>query len=111
METALDELVRSRAGGRCEFCRFPEAFAELPFQLDHIIARQHGGRSEPANLALVCCFCNRHEDSWEDHFAWDGAVLNGRTAIGRATIRTLAINRSDAVAVRQWLIASGLFFT
>ena len=61
MEAELDELVRFRAGGRCEYCGFPEAFAELPFQLDHIVARQHGGRTESANLAFVCCFCNRHK--------------------------------------------------
>jgi hypothetical protein len=47
-------LVRQRAAARCEYCHFPEAHAALPFQIDHIIARQHGGRNDPANLALAC---------------------------------------------------------
>jgi DNA-binding MarR family transcriptional regulator len=29
----------------------PEAFAELPFHLDHIVAPQHGGHREASNLA------------------------------------------------------------
>ena len=43
MEKADYSFVRARAGYRCEYCHFPEAIAELPFQLDHIIAQQHGG--------------------------------------------------------------------
>jgi 5-methylcytosine-specific restriction endonuclease McrA len=33
----------------------------LPFQLDHIIARQHGGSSDSDNLALARLHCNRHK--------------------------------------------------
>lgn len=51
-------LVRQRAMARCEYRHFPEAHAALPFQIDHIIARQHGGGSAPAKLALACLFCN-----------------------------------------------------
>jgi hypothetical protein len=42
MDKAVHKTVRVRAGHRCEYCRFPEAFAELPFHLDHVIAQQHG---------------------------------------------------------------------
>ena len=48
----LEALVRERANRRCEYRRFPEAYAELPFQFDHIIARQHGGDKEVENLPL-----------------------------------------------------------
>ena len=41
---ALQAEVRRRAGGRCEYCLFPEAAAELPFHLDHIIAQKHRGQ-------------------------------------------------------------------
>ncbi len=51
------EVVR-RAGGRCEYCHFPEQAAELPFHLDHIIARKHLGLTEEANLAWACFSCN-----------------------------------------------------
>lgn len=125
MDPELEHQVRARAGYRCEYCRFPEGLAELPFQLDHIIARQHGGQTEPSNLALACCYCNRHKgpnlagvdpltnclarlfsprsDLWEQHFEWNGPVLVGRTPEGRATIATLCINRADRVAVRRVL--------
>ena len=45
MDGLLHEAVRARAHHRCEYCHFPAEFAELPFHIDHIVARQHGGRS------------------------------------------------------------------
>jgi 5-methylcytosine-specific restriction endonuclease McrA len=92
VDKAVHKAVRARAGHRCEYCRFPETFAELPFHLDHIIALQHGGPTVPENLALACCYCNRYkgpnlsgigpesghvvslfhprQQHWDDHFAW-----------------------------------------
>jgi hypothetical protein len=131
METAVQRAVRDRARNRCEYCHFPEAFAEVPFHCDHIIARQHGGAKEMQNLALACCFCNRYKgpnvagvdpesrqvvrlfhprtDSWAEHFGWNGAGLGGLTPVGRATIYALGLNRADAVAVRQLLMTEGVF--
>ena len=131
MDAALEALVRERAGRRCEYCHFPESLAELPFQIDHIVARQHGGSTESGNLALACCYCNRYKgpnlsgidpeteavtrlfdprrDRWEIHFVWQKAVLVGRTPTGRATIQTLNINRHEARAVRELLIAEGVY--
>lgn len=131
METALQQAVRNRAKHRCEYCRFPEAFAEAPFHVDHVIARQHGGGHELENRALACCFCNRfkgpnlsgvdpasgqvarlfdpRENNWAEHFGWNGPQLVGRTAIGRATIQALRLNRTDAVAVRQLMIQEGKY--
>ena len=45
--------ARRRVAG---YCHFPEAHAALPFQIVHIIARQHGGGSALPNLALACLF-------------------------------------------------------
>ncbi len=131
MDTALTRAVRERAGHRCEYCRFPEACAEVPFHVDHVIARQHGGGHNLENRALACAFCNRYkgpnvagidpatgqiarlfhprDDAWAEHFAWDGPLLIGRTPVGRATIQALRHNRSDAVAVRRLLIAEGRY--
>jgi 5-methylcytosine-specific restriction endonuclease McrA len=131
MDAALEALVRKRAKGCCEYCHFPESFAELPFQMDHVIARQHGGTTSAENLALACCFCNRHKGPnlsgmdpatqrvarlfdprrqiWEEHFSWNGAFLAGNTEVGRATIQTLNINRPDAVAVRALLMEEGIY--
>jgi hypothetical protein len=131
METATQRAVRDRAKHRCEYCHFPEAFAEVPFHCDHIIARQHGGASDMDNLALACCFCNRYKGPnlagrdpesrevallfhprthfWPEHFAWNGPRLLGLTSIGRATIHALRLNRIDVVAVRQLLLKEGVF--
>jgi 5-methylcytosine-specific restriction endonuclease McrA len=98
MDAALEAMVRKRANGCCEYCRFPESFAELPFQIDHVTARQHGGVASAENLALACCFCNRYKGPnlsgmdpatqrvarlfdprsqiWEEHFSWRGAFCS-----------------------------------
>lgn len=131
MDSASQIAVRDRARHRCEYCHFPEKFAEVPFHVDHVIARQHGGETKPDNLALACCFCNRYKgpnlssvdpatrnivplyhprtDVWSDHFAWKGALLEGLSPTGRATIAALRLNRGDAVAVRELLIREGVY--
>ena len=43
--------VQSLAGERCGYCRMPAAYDPLPFQLDHIIAQQHGGETVLENTA------------------------------------------------------------
>jgi hypothetical protein len=133
MDKALQREVRSRAQYRCEYCHFPEEFAELPFHIDHVIAQQHGGATTFENLALACCFCNRYKgpniaardplsgdivelfnprrQAWSEHFSWTGSQLTARTASGRATIHLLSINRASAVAVRGLLIEEGVFDT
>lgn len=131
MNRGLAWKVRRRAQDRCEYCHLPARFYPLPFHLDHIIARQHGGRTAIGNLALACLHCNRHKGPniagndpgtgaivrlfhprshvWREHFEWVGAMLEGRTAIGRATIRVLAINDPDFLAVRAALIEERVF--
>jgi 5-methylcytosine-specific restriction endonuclease McrA len=131
MERRLKEEVRRRAGGRCEYCRFPERFAELRFQVDHIIPEQHGGPTSPDNLALSCLRCNKYKgpnlagldpvtgemvrlfdprrDAWHEHFTWEGPNLVGLTPVGRATIQVLQINRMDAVLVREALMEEGVW--
>jgi hypothetical protein len=48
-------------------------------------------------------------DRWREHFAWQGAVLIGLTAVGRTTIRVLAMNDPVVVAIREALIGDGRF--
>jgi len=55
----LIRRVWERAGERCEYCQLPSGFHPAPFQTDHIIARQHGGKTVLENLALACVHCNR----------------------------------------------------
>ncbi len=131
MDTALVELVWKRARGCCEYCQMPQAYDELAFEIDHIIAVQHGGRTVAGNLALACFADNHHKGpnlsgidfktrkvarllhprrhSWNWHLRWDGPVLVGRTAIGRATITVLGINDLHRVRQREELISEGVF--
>lgn len=105
----------------------------LPFQIDHIVARKHGGHTRAENLALSCYPCNAYKgpniagmdeqtgqvtrlfhprrDDWPTHFAWFGPTLLGRTAIGRVTVAVLDINQPDRLAVRHSLIGEGVFPT
>jgi hypothetical protein len=127
----LIRRVWERAANRCEYCQLPSAFHPAPFQIDHIIARQHGGKTELENLALACIHCNRFKgpnvaavnpdtneivrlfhpriDVWSEHFKWRGPELKGRTQIGHVTIAVLAINDPDFVAVRKALQNEGGF--
>lgn len=131
MDRALQELVWRRAGDRCEYCRIPVEFEDLPAEIDHIIAEVHGGPTTASNLALSCLHCNKHKGtnlagfdpqtrrhsalfhprrhSWSYHFRWDGVTLRGRTAIGRTTVRVLKINAVIRVLLREELRAAGLF--
>jgi hypothetical protein len=131
MNQALIALVRRRAQGCCEYCRLPQVHSAIPFQIDHIIAKQHGGRTAEDNLALACFYCNSakgpniagidpdtgklaplfhpRRQSWSRHFRWEGPRLIGRTRSGRVTIAVLAINDPSFVALREALIAGGFF--
>lgn len=132
MDAALIAVVRKRAQERCEYCQFPSALSAIPFEIDHVIAQKHGGLTTAENLALSCFYCNSYKgpniagidpdsrrivrlfhprkDIWHRHFTWNGPVLHGKSAIGRATIAVLVINDPDAIAVRESLIAEGIAF-
>lgn len=132
MDEALAQEVRRRAHGACEYCRVPQAYyPTVPFPIDHVIARQHGGPTALGNLALSCLHCNSHKGPnsagldprtkrltklfnprrhrWERHFRWDGPYLVGRTAVGRVTVAVLAMNDPEAVEVREALLEEGVF--
>jgi hypothetical protein len=131
MVRSIEKKVRQRAHDICEYCQMPQEYDDLPHQIDHITAQQDGGETTVDNLALSCLHCNKHKgpniasidpstgtlsalfhprrDKWDDHFEWNGARLVGRTATGRATIRVLAINHPDYVALRRGLIDEGVF--
>jgi hypothetical protein len=127
----LHEFVLQRAQGRCEYCRSPAAFAHQSFSLEHVRPRSRRGKKELSNLALSCQGCNNHKynrtrsrdpvsrrlvrlfhprrDRWSDHFAWtpDGAEILGLTAVGRATVEALQLNRPALVNLRRVLVEAG----
>ena len=61
MNPEISRAVWQRAGDRCEYCCLPARAYPLPFHVDHIVARKHGGQTVLENLALACLHCNRHK--------------------------------------------------
>jgi len=122
-------LVRKRANERCEYCRKPDTVSNYSHHVDHIIPLKHEGLTISDNLAWACFQCNTtkssdvasYEDSvlvplfnprtqnWNDHFEMNGAIIVGKTAIGRVTIRTLQLNHPDQIETRQRLINANQF--
>lgn len=125
------ELVARRAHFRCEYCRAPRRYSPAPFEIEHIIPLAGGGGDEDINLAFACGGCNGFKatatlaadiesgelvalfhprlDLWSEHFAWcaGGTMLLGLTAVGRATISRLRLNREELVNLRGVLVAFG----
>jgi len=128
----LRRLVAERAGYRCEYCLFPQAVALHRHEPDHIVPLQHGGVTDPANLALACLRCNRYKGPnigsfdpltgqlvplfhprlqvWDEHFRYADADITPLTAEGRVTVRVLRFNDPDRLTERQRLIAARLFW-
>jgi hypothetical protein len=131
MRVSDRRLVTRRAGGCCEYCRSPLAFATQSFAVEHILPRHKGGSDGLDNLALSCDGCNEHKHTkteapdplngavvplfhprrqrWHDHFEWtaDFTRINGRTPTGRATVDALRLNRLGLVNLRGVLHAAG----
>jgi hypothetical protein len=116
-------LVLQRATGRCEYCGLSQEGQEATFHIDHIVPVAAGGQTTAENLALACVSCslrkaarqtvidpqtgeevvlyNPRRERWSDHFRWEGVRLVGQTAIGRATVAALDMNRPLILAIRQ----------
>ena len=50
MDDTLVQQVWERARGACEYCRLPQTYSHLPFEIDHIIPRKHKG---PTTIAVL----------------------------------------------------------
>jgi HNH endonuclease len=129
ISAALKELVFKRAHGCCEYCKCPADFTTELFSIEHILPRSKGGLDDYINLALACIGCiifksdktesidpvsqqivplfNPRTMIWREHFTWDKTLtlMLGKTAIGRATIECLQVNRRQVRNLRRALIA------
>jgi hypothetical protein len=126
MEPTVRDLVRRRAGNRCEYCQLrQEHLPFTTFHVEHILPRKHGGDDDPRNLALACDRCNAHKGSnltgidpntgmivplfdprlhrWEDHFVLADVTIVGLTAMGRTTVRVLKMNDPRRLRLRAML--------
>ena len=124
MNPATRAAVRERAGSRCEYCKLRQDDSPLAVHhIEHIVPRFHGGTDELDNLALACIDCNLHKgpnltgidpdtdqvtelfhprhSRWDDHFAWRGIYIIGKTAVGRTTVIVLHMNSDEQLALRS----------
>ncbi len=121
--TALRRLVAERAVARCEYCLLSSGVSFYPHEVDHIIAEKHDGKTESWNLAYTCARCNRFKgtdlgsfdpltgqftflfsprtQAWDEHFAFEGDLIVGLTAVGRTTAKLLQMNTDERLAERQ----------
>jgi len=132
MSPQTRQQVRQRAGARCEYCRLPDWIEWCgPFHIEHVVARQHGGGDDFANLAWACSRGNRQKgpnltavdpdsaevvplfnprrDGWSDHFTVEGARVLGLTPAGRATVWLLQMNSDRRLELRARLTAEALW--
>jgi len=63
---------------------------------------------DPLSNKLIPLFHPRKQD-WIDHFTWSKNYLHviGISAIGRATVNCLKVNRQEAINLRAALVAYG----
>ena len=131
LSNAIRLLVRERAYRQCEYCHRPDIYSVVSFHVDHIIAtKQHDGSDDPINLAWSCIHCNisksvniagydpiTHQltplfnprtQQWDEHFQLNKATIEGKTPIGRVTVKILNMNETEMVQARQSLIDKGL---
>ncbi len=102
-----------------------ERWQYVPFTIDHVLPLSKAGSDDLGNLALSCFHCNRRkaarvnawdpasgkevaifnprEAEWGQHFIWseDGLRIVGITAVGRATVIALDLNRERVINIRS----------
>lgn len=124
LSPTIKAQVRHRAQGLCEYCHAPEQWQYVDFTVDHVLPLSKGGNDSLNNLALACFHCNRRksnrlvatdpqtgqetslfnprQETWAEHFIWsaNGTQILGLTALGRATIKTLRLNRERILNLR-----------
>jgi hypothetical protein len=127
----IKEEVARRAKFCCEYCLSQVNYSPDSFVIEHIVPSVLGGNDTLENLAYACQGCNNHKfisiesidittgrnvplfnprkDSWNVHFEWniDKSLIIGLTAIGRATIGKLKLNRNGVCNLRQVLRSAG----
>jgi hypothetical protein len=131
ISTALRQAIAERSRNRCCYCLTPEQIIGAQLTVDHILPESLGGATSLDNLCLACWGCNLHKQNriiapdpdtgevvrlfhplqqrWQEHFAWyeDGLLIVGLTAIGRASVGALRLNRPPLVRSRRLWVAAG----
>lgn len=125
---AVRRRVAEAAGYRCGYCLTSQEIVGPLLEIDHLMPEALGGSSDESNLWLACPHCNGAKaariegidpqtgqaaplfnprlEQWADHFIWSdgGALIEGLTPVGRATVESLKMNHPDIVATRRlWM--------
>jgi diadenosine tetraphosphate (Ap4A) HIT family hydrolase/5-methylcytosine-specific restriction endonuclease McrA len=87
---SLRYLALKAGGGRCALCGATKEMG--PLDVDHIIPRSRGGRTELANLQVLCAKCNRSKRNQDqtdfrmpsDAQPSEGCPFCGPSVLGRA---------------------------
>jgi hypothetical protein len=99
-----------------------QAHSDILQRIEHIVAKQHGGRDRRDNLALAChrrnlqkgpnlsgidpvsgetvALFHPRRDRWIEHFRFNGINIEGLTPIGRASVQVLAMNDERRLDLR-----------
>jgi hypothetical protein len=126
----LKAQIQQHDCGRCSYCLTQEVNSGIALSFDHILPLSRGGTTSFENVCLACRSCNEfksdqiqaidpltgglvslfhpRQQSWQEHFAWseDGTRIEGRSAIGRATVLALQLSHATiVVARRRWVAA------
>lgn len=128
---ALRRKIREQARVRCGYCLCSEVLIGMPMEFEHLLPLASGGRTTEENLWLSCRRCNEakgkqteavdseteefvalfnpREQQWEEHFRWnnEGTEINGKTAVGRATVVALKLNNAIIVVTRRLWVSAG----
>lgn len=123
--------IREQARARCGYCLSSEALLGMPMEFEHLTPRAVGGQTVEENLWLSCRRCNElkgkqthavdsstgekvplfnpREQDWNEHFFWNevGTEIVGLTAVGRATVDALKLNRPVIVVARRLWVSAG----
>jgi 5-methylcytosine-specific restriction endonuclease McrA len=102
------------------------------FTIDHIFPETRGGGDGFDNLCFCCFWCNVYKQAhiegldprtkrlvplfnprtqrWDEHFRWSSTFTRvlGRTAVGRATVEVVRLNRPRLVRARKVWAHHGL---
>jgi hypothetical protein len=121
----------ARAGGCCEYCHLHHSDHILPFEIDHIIAERHGGKTISENLCLSFYDCNHAKASdiastdpltgtatflfhprkqiWDEHFRLNEALITPISPEGRVTVLLLYLNSEARIIERRMLLTLGRY--
>lgn len=125
VSVALRREVVADAGHRCGYCQTDERLSGIPLSVEHIVPRSRGGTSTRVNLWMACRSCNEFKGAqveaddpatgervplfnprtqrWDEHFDWseNATSINGLSAVGRATVDALQMNRPLLMLARK----------